>query len=124
MAGYRKRRVSDEIKRIIGEIFIKDLPSDGSGLITVTNVRVSGDLRQAKIYLSIYNEDPAQRQIVLKNIKKKKSYIRGLFGNRINMKFIPELYFFEDDTMAYADSIERLLQSIHKNEKDDNSKTA
>ena len=123
MVGYRKRRVSDEIKRIIGDIFIKDLPSQGSSLITVTNVRCSSDLRQAKIYLSIYNEDPEQRLRVLKNIIKKASYIRGLLGNRITLRYVPKLLFFEDDTMIYADNIERLIQSIHKDEEDDSSES-
>ncbi len=123
MVGYRKRRVSDEIKRIIGDIFIKDLPSQGSSLITVTNVCCSSDLRQAKIYLSIYNEDPAQRLRVLKNIIKKASYIRGLLGNRITLRYVPKLLFFGDDTMIYADNIERLIQSIHKDEEDDSSES-
>ncbi len=124
MVDYRKRRVSDEIKRVMGDLFIKDLPSEGNSLITVTNVRVTSDLSEAKIYLSIYNEDPVQRKAILDNVKKKKSYIRGLFGNRINMKYVPKLFFFEDDTMAYADTIERLIRSIHKNEENDAFKDA
>ena len=124
MTDYRRQRVSDEVKRVIGEIFIKDIPSDGNGLITVTRVRLTSDLREAKIYLSIYNENPVRRKEILAKINHKKAYIRGLFGNRISMKYIPKLLFFEDDTMAYADSIERLIQSIHESEANNESKGA
>lgn len=116
MVDYRRQRVADEIKRIIGEIFIKDLPSANSSLITVTNVRMTSDLREAKIYLSIYNKNAGQSARELKNIIKKGSYIRGLVGNRISLKYVPKLLFFEDDTLDYVDNIERLIQSIHKDD--------
>ncbi|HCK98828.1 MAG TPA: 30S ribosome-binding factor RbfA [Candidatus Marinimicrobia bacterium] len=121
MVDFRKQRVSDEIKRIIGEIFIKDLPSNKTGLITVTNVQCTSDLRIAKIYISIYNENAEQRQKTLKNIIRQASYIRGLLGNRISLRYVPKLVFYEDDTMQYADTIERLIQTIHKPEEDDDS---
>ncbi|MCD6440966.1 MAG: 30S ribosome-binding factor RbfA [Candidatus Marinimicrobia bacterium] len=121
MVDFRKQRVSDEIKRIIGEIFIKDLPSYKTGLITVTNVQCTNDLRIAKIYISIYNENAEQRQKTFKNIIKQASYIRGLLGNRISLRYVPKLVFYEDDTMQYADTIERLIQTIHKPEEDDDS---
>jgi ribosome-binding factor A len=121
MVDFRKQRVSDEIKRIIGEIFIKDLPSYKTGLITVTNVQCTNDLRIAKIYISIYNDNAEQRQKTFKNIIKQASYIRGLLGNRISLRYVPKLVFYEDDTMQYADTIERLIQTIHKPEEDDDS---
>lgn len=55
MTGYRIKRVEDEIKRIVAEIFIRDIRLDNVGLITVTKVVCSSDLREAKIYMSIYN---------------------------------------------------------------------
>jgi ribosome-binding factor A len=121
MVDFRKQRVSDEIKRIIGEIFIKDLPSYKTGLITVTNVQCTNDLRIAKIYISIYNDNAEQRQKTFRNIIKQASYIRGLLGNRISLRYVPKLVFYEDDTMQYADTIERLIQTIHKPEEDDDS---
>jgi len=121
MVDYRRQRVADEIKRIIGEIFIKDLPPAGSCLVTVTNVRITSDLREAKIYLSIYCDDVDKRRQGLKNIIKRGSYIRGLLGNRISLKYVPKLFFFEDDTLDYVDNIERLIQSVHKDEESDES---
>jgi ribosome-binding factor A len=121
MVDFRKQRVSDEIKRIIGEIFIKDLPSYKTGLITVTNVQCTNDLRIAKIYISIYNDNAEQRQKTFRNIIKQASYIRGLLGNRVSLRYVPKLVFYEDDTMQYADTIERLIQTIHKPEEDDDS---
>jgi len=119
MFNYRNRRVSDGIKRIIGEIFIKDMPSNEFGLVTVTNVKCTTDLREAKIYLSIYNQDPELRIKSLRRIKNKASYIRGLLGRRISLKYVPKLIFFEDDSQEYAENIERLIQSLHKGDKRD-----
>ncbi|MBU0710763.1 30S ribosome-binding factor RbfA [bacterium] len=121
MVDYRRQRVADEIKRIIGEIFIVDLPPEGSNLITVTNVKLTSDLREAKIYLSIYNKDADQRQQGLKNIIKKGSYIRGLLGNRISLRYVPKIFFYEDDTLEYVDKIERLIQTVHKDEEHNES---
>lgn len=116
MVDYRRQRVADEIKRIIGEIFIKDLPPSDGSLITVTNVKITRDLREVKIYLSIYNENIDLRHQAFKKVIHKASHIRGLLGNRISLKYVPKLFFFEDDTMDYVDNIERLIKTIHKDD--------
>lgn len=111
---YRRQRVADEIKRIIGEIFIKDLPPKNSTLVTVTNVKITSDLREAKIYLSIFNKDVDLRQEAFREIRKKTSFIRGLLGNRIELRYVPKLLIFKDDTLDYVDNIERLIHLIHR----------
>lgn len=117
MVDYRNRRVSDEIKKIIGDILIKDVPSNKFGLVTVTNVRCTPDLMEAKVYLSIYNKDPELKAKGIQRIKKKASYIRGLLGNRLSLKYVPKLLFFEDGSQEYAENIERLIQSLHNEDK-------
>lgn len=119
MTDYRRQRVADEIKRIIGEIFVKDIPPVGSILVTVTNVQITSDLREAKIYLSIFDEDLEIRREEMKKIIARSSYIRGLVGNRISLKYVPKLFFFEDDTLDYVDNIERLIQSIHNEDRNE-----
>ncbi|MGC9365266.1 MAG: 30S ribosome-binding factor RbfA [Fidelibacterota bacterium] len=119
MTDYRRQRVADEIKRIVGEIFIKDIPPVDSILVTVTNVRITSDLREAKVYLSIYDENLKIRKREMKKIIARSSYIRGLLGNRITLKYVPKLFFFEDDTLDYVDNIERLIQSIHNKDDDE-----
>ncbi len=56
---------------------------------------------------------------MMKKIIARSSYIRGLLGNRITLKYVPKLFFFEDDTLDYVDNIERLIQSIHNKDGDE-----
>lgn len=114
MTSYRIQRVSDELKRIISEILIKELPDDRGNLLTVTKVNCTPDLREAKVYISIYNEDPDQRRQSLRRIIRHGSYIRKLVGSRITLKYLPLLHFLEDDTIQYVEKIERLIQQIHE----------
>jgi ribosome-binding factor A len=116
MVGFRRNRVADEIKRIIGEIFVRDLIGEKLGFITVMKVVCSPDLKLAKVYLSVYENDPQKRKVRFQEIKKRAARIRGLLGTRISLRYVPQLQFFEDDTLLYAEKIERLIQTIQHND--------
>ena len=118
MTGYRIKRVEDEIKRIVAEIFIRDIRLDNVGLITVTKVVCSSDLREAKIYMSIYNNQKYSIAEAMKIIKSHTSFVRGLLGNRIMMRFVPRITFYYDETQEYAENIEKLFQKIHQPKED------
>lgn len=112
MNRYRNKRVADEIKRIVSDIFIKDVQCNEFGLVTVTRVVCSQDIKQAKIYVSIYNDDSTLRSKSLKNIKSKASYIRGLLGSRLRIRYVPEIKFIEDDSSIYVGKIEKLIDKM------------
>ena len=95
--SYRIDKVEHLIKEEISLIFLHKLSNLNLGFITITNVRVSPDLKTAKIYLSVFERE--KRQIVLDKIEDKKGYIRSELAHRIRIKFIPELKFFIDDTL-------------------------
>jgi ribosome-binding factor A len=118
MAGFRIKRVEDEIKRIVAEIFIRDLRLDHVGLITVTKVVCSPDLREAKIYISIYNNAGKSVNDSMEIIKNQTAFVRGLLGNRIALRFVPRIAFYYDDTQEYVETIERLFQKIHQQDED------
>lgn len=119
MVDYRKQRVEDEIKRILSELFIKDFDNPSGSLITVSRVICSTDFRQAKIYLSVFNLDEQVSDKTFQKIKKQNHYIRGLLGHRIQLKYVPELVFFNDDSFEHAERIERLIQSLHSPKKNE-----
>ena len=78
-------------------------------MVSVTVVRVTPDLSIAKCYLSIFTGP--DKQEVLENIRERTGTIRGTVGKRLkNMKKIPELLFFLDDSMDYASEIDELLK--------------
>lgn len=115
---HRIDRVEHLIKEEISLIFLYKLPNklrDSSfGFITVTTVKVSPDLKIAKIYISVFEKD--KREIVLEKIKSVSGFIRSELASRIRIKFVPELKFFIDDTSDYVEKIEGLIKQIHEDD--------
>jgi len=114
--SHRIDKVEHLIKEEVSLIFLHKLSNMDLGFITITNVRVSPDLKIAKVYLSVLEKE--KRALVLDKIEDKKGYIRTELAHRIRIKFIPELKFFLDDTLDYVEKIEGLIKKIHEN--DDN----
>ena len=112
--SHRIDKIENLIKQEISLIFLFKLQDINSGLITITNVRVSPDLKIAKIYVSIFEKE--KRESVLERIKAKTKFIRSELASRITIKFVPELKFFLDDTLDYVEKIEGLIKKIHEND--------
>ncbi len=112
----RNERISEEIKKIISEIICNDLKDPRlNGLISVTRVEVTKDLRHATVFISIYG-DKADKDINFKIINNAKGYIRCGLANRIKMKYIPEISFKKDESIEYAIRIDKLLKGIKDQE--------
>ena len=102
MSSYRIDKVGRLIKEEISSIFLQKLQNPEFGLLTITNVKVSPDLKQAKIYISVFERE--KRELVLDKIQSKIGFIRAELARRIRIKFTPELKFFLDDTFNVIDS--------------------
>jgi len=112
MSSHRVDKVENLIKQEISHILLHKLQDDDLGFITVTSVKVSADLKNAKIYLSVLQKE--RRDFVLNKINSRLGYIRSELAHRIRIKFVPELKFFIDDTLDYVEKIEGLINEIHK----------
>lgn len=112
----RSEKVSEEIKHKINEVLSKDLAGLSLGLVTVTQVIVSNDIKIAKVYLSFIGNKPVPGECINKiNLKKKQ--IRMHLASRLYLKNIPELFFYYDDRTEYANRIDELIKQIHRDEK-------
>ncbi len=111
MDSTRLQKIARLFQRDIAEIIQKELADTVRGsLVTVTTVRVSPDLAYAKVYISIF---PFERsEAVLEAIKERGWLVRKLLGarNRNQLKIVPELEFFVDDSLEYIGNIDNLLQ--------------
>ncbi len=110
METTRQNKVARLIQKDLGEIFQRNTQTMFAGaMITVTKVNITRDLSIAKVYLSIYGKDP---QNILKIVESSAKEIRRLLAMRIKnqLKAIPELRFFIDDSLDYIENIERLLK--------------
>ena len=112
MESTRQRKVARLIQKELGDFFQrKGQTLAPGGLITVTVVRVTPDLSQAKIFLSIFPSKNNQEAI--KTISESVKKIRHELGKRIRhqLRAIPEIFFYIDDTLDYVENIENLLKS-------------
>ncbi len=111
MDSTRQKKISRLLQKEISELFQKEVREIAMGvMVTVTVVRISPDLGQAKVYLSIFPNDKIKD--VYQNINEHASQIRFALGKRVGkqMRIIPNLAFFLDDSIDYLDNIDRLLK--------------
>ena len=112
--SHRLEKVSHLIKEELSLIFLHKLQDPNFGLMTITNVKVSPDLKLARIHVSIYDKE--KRQLVLKKLNDLKGLIRSKLAGRLSLRYVPELTFFIDDTPDYVEKIEGLLKKIHEDD--------
>ena len=106
----RQQKISRQIQRDIAEILQRDGAAIAAGsMITVTTVRVSPDFGYAKIYVSVFPFDKHPQ--LLATLEENNWFIRRQLGQRIRnqLKVVPELQFFLDDSLEYIDHIEEAL---------------
>jgi ribosome-binding factor A len=106
---YRKLRVQDLLREEIALIIQREIRDPGMGFITILGVKMSEDLKNAKVYLSIYGDEQT-KAATLEALKRSKNYIKFLLGKRIKLRSMPELHFVIDDTYEKAARIEEILK--------------
>lgn len=116
--SFRLQKVESLIKEEVSLIFLHKIQDPNFSLITITNVKVSPDLRHAKIYLSVFRKE--KREEVLEKVEEIKGMIRGELAGRIKMRYIPDLHFFIDDTIDYVEKMEGLFKKIHESDNEQN----
>ncbi len=113
----RIEKIAELIKKEISLIFLHKIQDPELGLVTITYVKVSSDIKYAKIYLSVFDKEKGLDS--LEKINRIKGFIRRELAHRIRLKHVPELMFFMDDTMDYVEKMEGIFKELHK---DDNKR--
>ena len=111
----RQLRVGEMIKQALGMIFIRDeakLPNLSTKEITVTEVRMSPDLKTAKIFVMPLGGK--NTEVIIEKLKISSFMIRKVLSKKIIMKFLPKLYFVKDSSFDYAEKIEKLIKQTNK----------
>ena len=107
----RMDRVNEEFKRELGKIIDQDLKNPNiTGLISVTKVKTSPDLKMARVYISIINSK--SKKNTLEGIKKASGFLRSELAKRVNLRYTPELIFELDESMEYGAKIDNILKEI------------
>lgn len=110
MESTRQSKIARLIQKELSEIFLMQAKSMNGVLVSVTAVRVSPDLSIARVYISVF---PSERgDEIVKNLNNNMKSIRFELGNRLRhqLRIIPELKFFIDDSLDYLERIDELLK--------------
>lgn len=109
----RMYKVDEELKKEISNIILLELKNPHlTGLISVTGVKTTPDLRFAKVFVSMINEKNKKEN--LKILKQSSGYIRSEVARRVNLRTTPELIFEFDESLEYGSRIDEILKDITK----------
>ena len=110
METTRQNKIARLIQKELSEIFLLQTKSMPGVLVSVSIVRISPDMSYARVYLSVFPSDRSEE--IVKNINANMKSIRFELGNRVRhqLRIIPELKFFVDDSLDYAEKIDELLK--------------
>jgi len=119
MTTQRAERVQEALRREISKIIHGELKDPRVGMSTsVTCVDLTKDLRFAKIYYTVLGEEK-ERAEAQKGLDSAKGFIRKLIGDRLRLRFTPEIIFKHDESIAHARQIHDVLTKIEKERKDE-----
>ena len=115
----RQLRVGELVKQNLGEMFIRNeakIPSFNSKLITVTEVRMTPDLKTARVYvIPLGGIDTKETVRILTEYS---HLVRRALSKKLDIKFLPKLNFIEDNSFEYAEKIEKIIKKNKENDKD------
>lgn len=108
----RIARVNSLLKKELSQFLLEKFNLPAQVLMTITRVETSLDLRQAKVFVSIFPKEKSQE--VLQSLKEKNYQIQKIFNKRIKMKFVPKISFLEEKMTAEAGRVEEILEKLKR----------
>ena len=114
MASNRIGRINEEIQRELSEQLrrLKDPRVSQTGMVSVTRVDTTGDLRYARVYISVL--DKSQEKDVLKGLKSAAGFLRRELGRTLQLRYTPELQFLPDDSIQHGAHILEILRQVER----------
>ena len=109
--GSRPARVGDQLRAELAELIAREVHDPGIGFLTLTQVKVTPDLQQARVYYTAIG-DEKQRKETGKALARATPFLRRHVGRRLRLKHVPALEFFYDESIVQQDRIERIILDI------------
>lgn len=110
--SHRMERIAEEIRNEVSLMLAGELKDPRlAGPVTITEVRVTPDLRTARVYVSLANEDEAEREATLKGLQAAKGYVRHELIERLQLRRAPEVLFILDESEEIGGRIDQLLRN-------------
>ena len=115
MTTRRQQRVAEQIKIELGQLIEKESGDPRLNLISITDVTISADLRQANVYISSLQGEAARKD-VLAGLERARRFLRHGLAERMKLRVVPDLHFHWDKSLETGDRISRLLDQIGEQE--------
>lgn len=112
MANYRNSRINEEVRKELSDIIRNELKDPRvKAMVSITSVDVTKDLRYAKVYVSIFGKDD-EKESTLNALKSSSGFLRREIGNRINLRYTPQILIELDKSIEHGMHIDELLHKI------------
>lgn len=113
MNTIRVKRIASSLQTEISDIIANQIRDYDLEMITVTHVKLANDLSCAKVYVTSLIDDKKEK--IVEDLNKAKGFIKGELGRRhFEIRVMPDLVFIYDESLAYADNIEKIIKKINK----------
>ena len=115
----RADRVSGLIQEVLSDLLKKDIHDPRLKMATITNVKMSRDLKLARIYFSIFG-DSSKAQAAADGFESARGFIKRSLAGKLSLRYMPDLIFFYDESFDYGSHIDELLRKITTDNGPDN----
>lgn len=113
MANYRGGRINEEVRREVSNIIQNEIKDPRlTAMVSVTAVKVTKDLRYAKVFVSIFGKNEEEKNETFAALKSASGYVRREVGQRMNLRNTPQIIFELDDSISYSMRIEELIDKV------------
>ena len=114
--SYRKQRMNERIKELIGELVLKRIKDPRIGLVTITSVSVAPDLATAKVFFTVMGDESVRAE-TRKGLESARSFLRKTLGEELELRQVPDLRFVYDETLDRAMRIDEAIEGFRRDEK-------
>ena len=111
MKNKRAIRVGELLKEEISQIVLREMKDPRIGFVSITDVEVSGDLRHAKVFISVYGTDK-EKEETLNGLQQAQGFVRKLVGERVKIHHTPEIIFRYDDSIENGVHISEIIKDL------------
>ena len=118
--GSRTDRVGDLIRGELSSLLVRQVRDPAMRMVTVTRVRMTKDLLQARVYYTVLTDALGQRETA-RALRRARPFLKRQLGQRLQLRHVPELMFFHDDSVEQQDRVARLLDEIAASRVDNRS---
>ena len=112
MVNVKIERINHMIREEVSKILMLEIKDENIKFLTITDCDTSSDLSYCKIYFTVLNQE--KKEDTLKALNKAASFIRGELAKRIEIRNIPELKFYYDESISYGEKIDKIIDEINE----------